>query len=240
MEANLLTTARHAMAPLLVGALLVCGTACSGAPDEDVDVTSQAVSVHTVHTVTTISYAPNSYVIGNAYPGWHDDVQGDPQSSRGPGNWGGASYRWGFLEGEHFDRCAWIGDEASSGTSEISGHDRCGSPQQIDTPYFLRTYTDGIHNSAAGDGSLTHMRYAGSGCNNRNGYGNVDPWRVPAVPSNSRGVVADGSTLFWRYVSKDGKWVLVRDPSVDGLDSPNWYFVHRGCVSLEDGYEESE
>jgi hypothetical protein len=237
--AGALRGAMKANPTVMVAALFLAMAACSGAPGEDVDATSQAVSVHTVHSVTTISYAPNSFVIGNAYPGWHDDVQGDPQSSRGPGNWGGASYRWGMLYGEHFDRCAWINDSASSGTDEIQGDDKCGAPQEIDTPYFFRTYTNGIHNDLAGDGSPTHMHYDGAGCNDLNGYGNVDPWRVPAVPSNSRGVVPDGQTLLWRYVSKDGKWVLVRDPAESGKDSPNWYFVHRGCISLSDGYEDA-
>src|SRR5205085_12343805 len=62
--------------------------------------------------ITTISYAPNSFVIGNAYPGWTMDVQGAPQFSRGPGNPTGLSYRWGYLFGGAFDHCAWVGDGA--------------------------------------------------------------------------------------------------------------------------------
>jgi hypothetical protein len=55
---------------------------------------------------------------------------------------------------------------------------------------------------------------------------------VPATPSNPRGTVPDGRELRWRYVSKDGDWVLVRDPGVSSAGEPNWYFVQRGCVSL--------
>lgn len=222
-------------------ALLGLLVGCSGAPGEgdDVSTTAAAASIHTVDKVTTISYAPNSFVIGNAYPGWHDHVQGKAQFSSGPGNPDGVSYRWGFLYGESFDHCAWIGNGAST-ADEVDVDNECGAPQEIDTPYFLRTYTDGIHNSLAGDGSLTHMHYAGSGCTDVNGYGNVDPWRVPAVLSNPRGAVPDGRELLWRYVSKDGKWVLVRDPSESGEESPNWYFVHRGCVSLSNDYEDAE
>ena len=75
------------------------------------------------------------------------------------------------------------------------------------------------------------MHYAGSGCITTHGYGNVEPWRVPATPGNDVGVVPDGKLLKWRYVSRDGHWVLVRDPSPPP-DAPNWYFVHRGCVSV--------
>ena len=67
----------------------------------------------------------------------------------------------------------------------------------------------------------------------KHGYGNVDPWKMPAKPANSTGAVPDGRALRWRYVSKDGKWVMVHDPTNDGSKTlPNWYFVHRGCVSL--------
>lgn len=180
--------------------------------------------------ITTISYAPNSYVIGNAYASWTDVIQGPAQFSSGPGNEGGAAYRWGYLYGENFDHCAWVNDDDVSGTAAATA--RCGSPQQIDTPSFLATYTDGIHNSLAGDGSVTHMHYAGSGCSDHAGYGNVEPWRSPATPDNSLGDVPDGKELLWRYVSHDGDWVLVRDPAPPA-NQPNWYFVHRGCVSLE-------
>jgi hypothetical protein len=225
--------------------LLACSVAglvgCSGAaPSEETGVSDEAYATHEVSAITTISYAPNSFVIGNAYPGWHVDVQGNPQFSKGPGNEGGTSYRWGYLYGDSFDRCAWIGNGASYPTSDIHDGASCGDPQEIDTPYFMRTYTNGIHNDEAGDGSPTHMHYAGAGCVDVNGYGNVDPWKVPAVPRNSSGAIPDGRLLLWRYVSHDGKWVLVRDPSRDGKDEPNWYFVHRGCVSLSDGYEDSE
>jgi hypothetical protein len=231
------------MVKILAATLLtaLAATACSGAPGEDVAAADEAYSTHVVTSISTISYAPNSYVIGNAYPGWHDDVQGNAQRSAGPGNWGGASYRWGYLYGEQFNHCAWINDATAVGTHTIANGRTCGSPQEIDTPYFLAKYTDGIHNDLAGDGSETHMHYAGSGCTDHNGYGNVDPWEVPAVPRNSTGPVPDGRTLYWRYVSKDGHWVLVHDATNDGRrDEPNWYFVHRGCISLANGYEDSE
>ena len=210
---------------------LLALVACSGgASDSDVDESGEALSKETVSRITTISYAPNSFVIGNAYPGWTDDVQGKPQFSKGPGNPNGTNYRWGYLFGPNFDRCGWIGDGAVSGSGQQNGS-KCGAPQQIDTPQFLATYTDGTTNGLAGDGSDTHMHYAGSGCSDHDGYGNVAPWRVPATPANKVGNIPDGKLLKWRYVTKDGGWVLVRDPSPPA-NEPNWYFVQRGCVSL--------
>jgi len=192
---------------------------------------ASAAGRHHVTSVTTISYAPNSYVIGNAYRGWTDDMQGAAQFSSGPGNPKGTYYRWGFLYGEGFDRCAWI-DEGEVGERVAVEADRCGAPQEIDTGMFLATYTNGTHNALAGDGSPTHMNYAGSGCTDRFGYGNVAPWKVPAIPANSVGRVPNGKELLWRYVSRDGKWVMVRDPA-PAAGGPNWYFVQRGCLGLE-------
>ena len=64
-------------------------------------------------------------------------MQGAAQFSKGPGNPNGASYRWGYLFGENFDHCAWLNDDdVGAGKSEKGS--RCGSPQEIDTPYFLR------------------------------------------------------------------------------------------------------
>ena len=51
------------------------------------------------------------------------------------------------------------------------------------------------------------------------------------MPTNAVGVVPNGKLLKWRYVSRDGHWVLVRDPAPPP-DAPNWYFVHRGCISV--------
>ena len=178
--------------------------------------------------IPTISYAPNSYVIGNAYPGWSMFVQGPRQFARGPGNPGGAYYRWGFLGGQ-FRRCAWIEDGNTTGGTPTPN--RCGAPRQIDTPYFLRTFTNGTKNDNAGDGSPTHMNHGASGCTDHRAYGNVSPWATPARPANVVGDVPDGKSLLWRYVSRDGRWVMVRDPH-PAAGKPNWYFVPRACVSL--------
>jgi hypothetical protein len=214
----------------LLIALAACAACSSADGEEEAASTDDALSVQKVSRISTISYAPNSFVIGNAYPGWTDDVQGGPQFSKGPGNPNGAAYRWGYLFGENFDHCAWVDDRSVSAVASKGGS-RCGAPQEIDTPRFFATYTNGEHNELAGDGSDTTMRYEGSGCTDRNGYGNVAPWRVPATPANRVGEVPNGKLLKWRYVTRDGKWVLVRDPAPP-RDQPNWYFVHRGCVSV--------
>jgi hypothetical protein len=214
---------------LSISALAACTEGEAGNPS-GIDLNSDSLR-DTVRDITTISYAPNSYVIGNAYPGWTDIIQGAAQFSEGAGNPNGAYYRWGFLYGEDFDRCAWIGNNTITADTSTHGADDCGSPQQINDDYFFPEFTDGIHNHLAGDGSVTNMQYDGAGCDDVNGYGNVEPWRVPATPNNSVGAIPNGHELLWRYVSKDGDWVMVRDPSPPA-NQPNWFFVHRGCVSV--------
>ena len=230
MSRNLLTASLAALVGSSAVLIACSGTGGDGSPSVSDE---EALATHTVGEITTISYAPNSFVIGNAYPGWHDAVQGPGQFSKGPGNPNGVDYRWGFLYGENFDACAWIGNGSAVQTGSSHPGNKCGAPQEIDTSHFSAKYTNGTRNHKISDGSLTYMHYAGSGCTDHNGYGNVAPWRVPATPANATGAVPNGRPLYWRYVSKDGDWVLVHDPTNNGSESvPNWYFVQRGCVSL--------
>jgi hypothetical protein len=206
-----------------VSCLVLAGALLVGAPAE-------AASEQRVKpgVIPTISYAPNSYVIGNAYPNWRMFVQGKKKFSRGPGNPDGAFYRWGFIGGT-FRRCAWIEHGNTTGGKTVSN--RCGSAQQIDTPYFLRTFTNGTKNNKAGDGSETKMNHDARGCTDSRAYGNVSPWATPSKPANLVFTVRDKKRLLWRYVSRDSKWVMVRDPAPTA-GKPNWYFVPRPCVSL--------
>jgi hypothetical protein len=190
---------------------------------------AQAAQIETVNEIATISYAPNSYIIGNAYSGWTDVIQGPAE---GGGN--GLTYRWGYLYGPRFDACAWIGSGQS--TAKQAANDMCGTPQQQDTPYFVATYTNGTVSPGVSDGSPT-TRTSATNC--ATGYGNVEPWRVPAAPGSPR-AVASTDYLLWRYVSRDGNWVMVRDTNTPptqgnpGATLPNWFFMPRDCLNLED------
>lgn len=206
---------------LLLGAAIVAMSGQSG----------QAAAYSTVNdgVVAQISYAPNSYIIGNAYPGWTDVIQGPAQFSSGPGNPEGEYYRWGFLVGPNFSFCAWIEDNKK--TTGAATTNRCGSPQQIDTPYFKATFTNGTISPLAGDASPTTSTGV-AGCDT--GYGNIEPWRVPSTPGSARSVnQADKDAFLWRYVSKDGQYVMGRNPLTPlGQGLPNWYFMPRGCFVL--------
>jgi hypothetical protein len=214
--------------------LVVGAVACGGPPGEDVGTTSAAASANNVFERYTISYAPNSYVIGNVYPGWTDELHGAPVFSKGPGNPDGADYQCGHLVGERFDHCGWIDRTVVHGSADsISCADSCPDTDE-DGTIFKSTYTNGtVTPGGKGVGKPTHFRDVWPGCSDTNGYGNVEPWRVPATPHNSMGEVKDGKFLLWRYITKDGKWAMVFDPD-QSSSLPNWYFVSRSCISLDD------
>ena len=64
----------------------------------------------------------------------------------------------------------------------------------------------------------------------------VQPWLQPARPSEFMYGVPDGySRLLWRYISRDGHWVMVRlrDFKTAGQGLPTSFFVARGCIHLD-------
>ena len=70
---------------------LLGAAACGQAPDdptESIASVEQAITAgrYSVKSISTISYAPNSFVIGNVYPGWTDDLTGTAVFRNGPGN----------------------------------------------------------------------------------------------------------------------------------------------------------
>lgn len=211
-----------------IGALVVAGL-CMGSISTAAPATATR---HHIKQVNTISYAPNDYVIGNAYQGWTDDLTDVSQFGRGPGNPRGATYGWGFLHGENFDRCAWVNTYYVG--PEIEAHpDLCREAQQVDLPFFKATFTDGRINPNFD--TPTHMDYSREGCVDPFGYGNVEPWRNPATPHNQiRPQLPNGKTLLWRYITRDSKWALVLDPHPQAKQT-NWYFVQRACIKLNDG-----
>jgi hypothetical protein len=210
-------------------AALVGVVACGGAGDSAQS--AESLANNNVHVRSTISFAPNSFVIGNAYPGWTDYLHGATVFQHGPGNDGGANYQCGYLLGPAFDHCGWINRNTVGGSPSAGA---CGSdcPGTYDTSLFVETYTNGEVSSGVSDGDPKYMNYGASGCSNHLGYGNVDPWKVPASPHDalSSGPVPNGKVLHWRYTTKGGHWALVHDHPAPAGDT-NWYFVERACLT---------
>ena len=172
---------------------------------------------------TLLRRAPRSYVIGTAYRDWTFDAQGEAD----------AGYRWGRIFGD-LNTCLWIYEGAIAG-------DGATSQSCSDTPGIMpvEEFTNGQIGGAADDGASV-ATVAGA-CATYDGvhligYGNVRPWLVPAVASAPvpTSVVA-GASVLWRYVSRDGAYVMVRDPgagSTDGIGIQSWFFLPRACLPV--------
>jgi hypothetical protein len=170
---------------------------------------------------TLLRRSPASYVIGTAYRNWTADVHGGEVSG----------YRWARVYGD-LNTCIWIYSGAVAGSQSIG--DSCGAATTMPTSQF----TNGQISGGANDGSSV-ATVAGAGCATWDGahiigYGNVRPWQVPASASEALpGQVALGQTVLWRYVTRDGSFVMVRDPragGTDGVGLQGWYFMPRGCL----------
>jgi hypothetical protein len=224
--------ARDPVGPTTIMSLLALGlvsVAC-GASSTDSSQSADLGKTSAVSPAGTISYAPNSYVIGNAYDDFTDTMHGQAVFGSGSGNENGDWYQCGDLSGPGFDHCGWVSSSEVSGSGDSKS---CGAgcPGGADLSLFTSTYTDGTITPPTGGPVASHMYYGWAGCNDLSGYGNVSPWAVPAKPANRLGVVPNRHDLQWRYVSKDGNWVLVHDGSPPS-GFPNWYFVQSACVSL--------
>ncbi len=181
-----------------------------------------AVRKNVTSDYTLLRRSPASYVIGTAYRGWTVDVQGP--SSRG--------YSWGRVFGD-LSGCLWTFANALSGSAAATPS--CSAdPQTISTALF----TNGQISSGVADGTTVTL-VPGAGCATYNGvhitgYGNVRPWQdvtraTSAVPT----YLPFGWTVRWRYVTRDGRYVMVRSPlggPTDGVGVQSWFFLPRGCL----------
>ncbi|EST35798.1 hypothetical protein N566_17245, partial [Streptomycetaceae bacterium MP113-05] len=180
-----------------------------------------AVRKHVDTDYTLLRRGPRSYVVGTAYRGWTADIHGKQQ----------AGYRWARVYGD-LNACLWIYSGAVAGTTP---HDpSCGDPSWMS----VNEFTNGQIGGSESDGA-TVATVAGAGCATWDGahirgYGNIRPWEVPAGASAPlNGQIALGQTVRWRYVSRDGDWVMIRDPragSTDGTGLQGWYFIPRSCL----------
>jgi hypothetical protein len=98
-----------------------------------------------------------------------------------------------------------------------TGHGGLTTPCPVGGQEYPLSSFASLHNSQpADDGASTTITMT---CLEYANTGGREPVRT--IPA--------GAQVLWRYVTSDGKWVLVRDPRVpDG--SGNWIFVARSCL----------
>jgi hypothetical protein len=190
------------------------------------DMLMQPMAASNIYTVipgwaTVRNNNSGSYVQGNAAQGWHFDA------TYRPGAW-----YYGFAAND-VQHCAWIlasdlSNSGSTSTASCSG----SAPATVYLSSFAAATNCHIPrpnpNGLCTDGTYT----TAIACPNPTEYANVRPWGDPstpldAIPSRRLGV---GQALYWRYVTLDSAYALVRDPNVpDG--QANWYFVSTQCIN---------
>ena len=200
--------------------------------------TTKRSSVHKVNGITTsISYAPNStYCHRQCLPELdRRRAREAAQFESGPGNPKGVSYRWAS--------CTARASIVAPGSTRRSGPAArpkrtpagAGAPQQIDTPYFFATYTNGIHNDInAGDGfahahALCRCRVQRSKRvweRKRPTRGRFRPRPTTRSARFPMGARSSGATC--RATGTGCSCATRRRPGPP--PSQNWYFVHRGCT----------
>jgi YD repeat-containing protein len=180
---------------------------------------------------TTARLRPRSYVVGNVKDGWTLDRVGDDA----------AGYAFGTIRGA-FQGCGWIqatydGPYAHNGTSNCTNLGDIGLPK-------LATIAQQV-NPLRTSGSDTVLK-----SNQANGVkfcAYINPWPGVTGSGHQCGGVykkvtfaqlsaSGGYHVGWRYVTLDGKWVLVQDSDAahhnDGYATINWWFVRRSAFNV--------
>jgi hypothetical protein len=152
---------------------------------------------------------PRQYLLANVPDGTTMTVQ------RTSGHW-----LLGRIGGA-IDRCGWVERRGKLHRTHVKRRgSRCRSP-------LPHEFTNGTKNSRPRmDGAVARL-YTGRGCSSVTGYTNVFPWRAKASPTGQLPGLEEGMRVLWRYVSHDGRFVLVREQVKEGA----WFFVPIGCVA---------
>jgi hypothetical protein len=145
----------------------------------------------------------------------------DGQRTDSTGGW-----MFGQIYGS-YGSCGWLltshlGSRINNGTTTCSS---AGSRQIWD----IASAYDGCGDPCGG----TYV-YA-SRCNSIDVYANVSPWTTTSPRDEVRYYINTGGTahFYWRYVSKDGQYVMVRDPYVSDDRYANWVFLPRYCFPVD-------
>ena len=195
----------------------------------------------------------SGYVIGNALTdrfGHHGVTFDEVPTADHNG------FRYGMIHG-NFRFCAWLSKDATTRDHGHTAAPHCpggASGRTLPVQKFMFRAPDGrpLRNcepGTCGDGSPVAVQPARCAAQYPGGvpvYGNVLPWRPTSAPHDRYATItAPSYKVLWRYVSRDGTWVMVRDGHPDGsaarqnagfhAEDSNWFFVPRACVTDQDG-----
>lgn len=162
---------------------------------------------------------PWGYVIGNC-------IQGMPFDYSRPNTNGDQLDGYGY---GNYRACGWA---ASSGTFNYLNTgitNNCTTSKAVDT--FMSEW-DGYGGQTRGGYPVGTK--SGSSCQE---FQNAQPWNTTTGASGTDGtgryIGGAGQTtqVNWRYVSKDGNWVMIDDPAAGAAGKPDWVFVAKACLT---------
>jgi hypothetical protein len=160
---------------------------------------------------------PWGYVIGNCTPGVsfdysRHDTAGDQLDG----------YTYGNVDG-----CGWTNGTMSYLNTGISN--TCSTSKSVTT--FMSAW-DGAGGQTGGGYPVGTK--SGASCQE---FQNAQPWNTTSgangTDATGRFIGGAGQTtsVNWRYVSKDGNWVMVDDLAANAAGHPDWVFVAKGCLA---------
>ena len=143
-------------------------------------------------------------------------------------DYGNGGEESGYFYGGYFANlgvCAWVKiSEALKEKGGNLGHCSGGIGYKYGT-FYSQINSESVHDGFYVNNSVACEEYA-----------NVDPWGADSATGPIRSVApyAPGPepgypALLWRYVTNNGKYVMVRDARVGGGEG-NWVFVERSCL----------
>lgn len=168
---------------------------------------------------TYVSNAPSDLVIGNCREGWGMNRSAFYANSY---NWDG-----GYIFGD-FNGCGWVRADWDRQVGNVNTTS-CW-PASRNRGEFVRVFSN-TTGCGAVVGQCNGQQVTTIGACDQ--YANVRPWSANSAPTNYLRTTPRGwSNLYWRYVTKDNRFVLVQDTSI-GQGQGNWVFVPRGCLPAD-------
>lgn len=161
-------------------------------------------------TWATARNAISGYVLGELANGWTFDAVDRT-----------TDFSWyeGYAYGD-YQQCAWV---LAQNLNSKTGTAASLCPSGVNWSMDPSTFATGFNCSGCGTGEAVNL------VANATEWAEVRPWNVPASgPYDAlRGANAT-QCVEWRYVSKDGNWVMAKDRSVADT-AGSWVFIPRSA-----------
>lgn len=162
---------------------------------------------------------PTGFVVGNIQNGGTIDVSRLNSTN---------TWMFGYAFGS-YNACGWVYAPNTRNASSAPSTNGCAGQTSFGLPTFASGY-----NGCNGDGCDGTLVPAGITCDpvpmyaNSGGRTLTNNWANPYHVRDFR----------WRYVTRDGAWIMGRDPyQPDDGTANNWVFIPRSCMPSLPGYQ---